>query len=797
MKYFVAPHPAVKITARLPKKRGARFLLLLMAVAGGLSGRQAVAGPAAAVAPVDVLVFGNDGSEQGHALKAVKSETLTGGLGEPARRLLAGGQEPWEGGSMSFTMKVDPREQNYFTARFWGSETGNNNHLVLYCEGKQVGYLHLGDVEALDSATDSPPFQGRFFYNTCPLPQRLTKGKTELACEIRSLGPIWGYGANFAQYQKPMTEPTRGIYKVYTHVEPCYEPAPDEKQGPAPVNPPKRSGPGEEEIGKTKDRLNGEIRNMLGQSNILNQHQIWFLARAYHVKWSEAYHNDQLVKKVTAGLDALYLGWVADPATAENGPAMYNAGWFGLGPAGAAVSLLAEPLRPLLDTEIGAKKVTRRAGWSAMLQASRDWHLENRREYSNQSMINDTYGVYLSNRGVEALEPDKAMPEAQILHFLYQSAGIEPWLGSLKAGQPLHPLGDQYYQLTQKGLTKELGFVGYYGEVLDWLTAMYNATRPAPGQPGDQKIAAQLEKAARARAAFRYPELDPDGNRALLAETIIGWRDQGHYPGNVTYGQRPTWDASPVDAAAATLDPYSVGYAQQMLGDNQFFVTQQDKFKAGGLRILAGVLDAPDGYELLKAQPPSPHRLPMSDGEPDFVFSDEEDGCVAIKHGHEILYASLYWRARTGINFLARVHYITPRVDRIAVVSEETTFTPSGLSYTRPDWTNMGFGNGGLKYPGDWHSALAGEEMPIAKVPAGVAFKPGMESPYAGKGDFYTMRYGPYMIAMNMTKDQSFELKVPEGAAPVRELVSGRIETPGSTEKIGPRSTMVLHFGEP
>jgi len=33
---------------------------------------------------------------------------------------------------------------------------------------------------------------------------------------------------------------------------------------------------------------------------------------------------------------------------------------------------------------------------------------------------------------------------------------------------------------------------------------------------------------------------------------------------------------------------------------------------------------------------------------------------VALKHGDDILYASLYWRARSAINHLARVHYIMP-----------------------------------------------------------------------------------------------------------------------------------------
>ncbi|MBC7856058.1 MAG: hypothetical protein IAF94_21725, partial [Pirellulaceae bacterium] len=83
--------------------------------------------------------------------------------------------------------------------------------------------------------------------------------------------------------------------------------------------------------------------------------------------------------------------------------------------------------------------------------------------------------------------------------------------------------------------------------------------------------------------------------------------------------------------------------------------------------------------------------------QPDFVFSDEEDGVVAIKNGKEIFYASLYWRARYAINNLARVHAITPTYDRIATVHIDEKFDSSGMFYSRRDWTNFGFG--GVRHP--------------------------------------------------------------------------------------------------
>lgn len=179
----------------------------------------------------------------------------------------------------------------------------------------------------------------------------------------------------------------------------------------------------------------------------------------------------------------------------------------------------------------------------------------------------------------------------------------------------------------------------------------------------------------------------------------------------------------------------------------------------------------------------------MSEGMPDVLFSDEEVGVVALKNGDEILYTSLYWRANFAVNFLARVHYITPECDRVATVFEDIRYTPSGYTYTRPERNNLFFSPARNFYP-EVKSAHTGEQLPIARIPDGVEFKPGQESVYAGKGDFYTLRYGKYLIAMNCTRDRTFEVAVPtEGRVhtfPGKEVVRDKVLT------VQPRSTTVL-----
>ncbi|MBE2202928.1 MAG: hypothetical protein IAE94_01110 [Chthoniobacterales bacterium] len=771
----------------------ARFFPFL-AVAVAVSGCQR--GPVEPPLPTgfhDVLTFGNPASEASHGLTTERSETLTGLLDEPARRLLPKEPAAWDGGTLTFRMKVDPEGPNSFTARFSGDDV-TENRLMLYVDGKQIGWRHLGEVEQLDFGTTEPAYPGRFYYHTSPLPLPLTKGKTEVQCEIRSSGRIWGYGNTFEKYQKPMTEPSRSIYRVYTHSDGYFVPPEGEKQGRPPETLTVRPGPGPEVLDQIQQRVNGEIEARLQSKAPLTQMQMQLLARAYDVAWTAAHHNPGTIEQLVRSLDALFVAYRKNPKLAQAEPSTWNPDWFGLGVCGEVIALRRNELAPHFDEEIddgAGGRITRREAFSEMLLATRDWHRLHRRQYTNQTMINDLHGIYDPNRGIAVLSPERALPESEARRYLYEAVGLEPWRDSDPGGK-MGSAGPGYHQLTDKGLTKELGYVGGYGEVIDLVADIYNATRPSPHEPGDEKIKAQLEKIALARAPFRHPAQDADGHRAMRMEQIIGWRDS-HHPGYVAYGQRATRDASALQAAAITRAPRLVGYAQQMIADNQFFASEVTAMAdlAQPLRTTIGRLESPEQFALLTSLPPSPHRLPMSWDQPDFVFTDEENGVVALKHGNEILYASLYWRSRYAVNNLARVHYLTPDFDRIAEVRGETQFTPAG-EFTVPDWTNMAFGNGGVKYPGNFSSAHAGERQFLAQAPAGQPpIKPGKESPHVGRADFYTLRYGPYVIGLNMSKDKTFPLKAPEGSGKVMELVTKTLVTPGSTEQVPPRTTVI------
>jgi hypothetical protein len=225
-----------------------------------------------------------------------------------------------------------------------------------------------------------------------------------------------------------------------------------------------------------------------------------------------------------------------------------------------------------------------------------------------------------------------------------------------------------------------------------------------------------------------------------------------------------------------------------MIDENQFFASLKQQMTESSFRVTAGLMGNVDAFDLIAKQPKTGQKMPMANAR-DFVFSDEEDGVVAIKHGQEILYVSLYWRARFGVNSLARVHYLTPTMERDATIYQRVQFDDSGLTFTHDDRTIEAQSRRHERSRGDLRSTLEGEIQPIAKIPAGVSFKPGQESVYAGRGTFYTCRYGPYLIGLNATADRTFDLQVPAGFA-ATDLASG--QPASGTIKVKPMTTVVL-----
>jgi hypothetical protein len=453
----------------------------------------------------------------------------------------------------------------------------------------------------------------------------------------------------------------------------------------------------------------------------------------------------------------------------------------------------------------------RKDAYTDMLKSSRDYWRRHFPHYSNQAQI-CAIGLYQTNRGLKLLAPDLALSEDKARDYMYQSIGMVPYLGPEDAdGNPTKPLGESYYQVTKAGLTRELGYVGSYGEVIDWLVMMYESvTRGYQGQDAPELLK-QMVMMTKARGRFRVLDVDKDHHRISRLETVIGWRNEV-YPGEIAYASRTAWDSNPVMSAAVFKDPEIVGWTQEMIADGQLYPQLNlqathtwTRVGLNALRFLAR--DWPDFQSL----PARPARIPAGWDQPDFLVTDEDNGCIAVKNGSELLFASLYFRARQGVNDYARIHHVTPVDQRSATIRERSAGT-TDKTFTARDWVLWDYAindpgaahipPGGFPPPGDTlHQALEGDVYHLAPVPddvpdptLGVHFD-GVETMLVGRAPFYLCEYGDYLLAMNTSTDKTFTVPARQDFGPARDLATGRHVGAGERLKVGPHSTLVLYRG--
>lgn len=760
----------------------------------------------AASPATDTITFGDPASEAGHQVRGAHTEIVAGAMGRPARRLLPLAPGDWRSGTLDFTLNVDPVQQNYATVQLWGGDT-NPNKITLYCEGKQIGYRHLGDVEILDLGTAAPMYAGRFTYRTLPLPLNLTRNHPQLNCRLRATGPYAVYNKDFAKYQRPMEQPSRPLYALHAHTAPMLDTGNDVAE--ATDAPGVRPAPGPEVMAQVQDRVNREIDRLLAAPRALTLHECLFLARAFHVTWTGAYRNGAVVDKVIAAGDRFHARFLADPSFIYSDTTHTNPDWEALGPYGRALSLLQKQIQPVLDQPLGDTGTRRRDGYGAMLSWGQDYIRQHRRLYTNQSMIVDLFGIYYSNLGLIAVGSSKALPEAVARDYLYQSMGLRDWNGNTGAdGQPDYRSGSsdngriglprRYRIFTDAGLSKELGYVGSYGEIQDWATGIYLATVPVGSKGsagGDPLLLQQLVKISHARLPFRYPGTDAEGYRTMQLEAAIGWRDPV-FPGATSYVQKTGWDNTPFYTAVASRDPVLMAAGRQMLQDQQFFNVIGERLKLPGQRTTFALLDAYDEWQAVANwRGNAPASLPMTAGQPDYVFTDTENGVIALKRGEELLYASLYWRAMCGVNRLFRVHQRTPVTDRVATFYGRVDFVPSGRSCTRGASPHTAGGPiPDVHYPDDVPAALEGEVLEAAQGPADADFTRANFDPYAGRGHYYEGAYGPYLFAMNAGGTKAVELVLPTGGRKLTDLVTKKAIAPGTRSmQVAPGQTVVIY----
>jgi hypothetical protein len=933
---------------------------------------------------LDYIVLGDPASESAHDFSVDYSAVISGGLGQAARTLGPNTSLPttdedaYWGGTASFELKVDPKQTTYVTIKLWGGDYDDTTwqtdggteswRLQLFAGGDVVGYLDQGEIDCLDMEDTAPRAPGRFFYHTIFIPEAVTAGKTSLTLQVRSMGGQFAYAQNAETFYTAQTTPSRGIYRLYTHTDPYFQPPKGDIQGPAP-KPNTRTSPGAEVMTTITARVQADQLTYFetGDPTTFDPWAYEQLAEGYLWSGGPAYQQSAALERVCQAIDAQYMAWLSDP-TQLTGSGQQ---WQGFGRAGLVLALLWPDIEPNLALNVtgdpyeianpgfengsgttafgwsvegwvaggtaqrtdayahsgtysmqlvrgtGAAAIavsnnakvslsqgsytygvwvkgdgltgngvfldvlfydgdgnivgtdnkvyspdgtfdwtylsqtlttpstaisawlfigvqdggtayiddvtlvapststysvpTRVAAYTKMLQGSRDYWRETFPHYSNQSQICAT-GIYQANRGLSLIAPSLALPEKTAREYLYQSIGLKPWLGPENPlGTPTEPLGKNYLQISPKGISREIGYVGNYGETQGWLTMMYESVVRGYQPAKAPEIYDRLVQVGKTRGYFRYVDVDAEGNRIAYLESVVGWRNET-YPGALCYAHRTDWDANPVEFAAAFPDPEIVGWAQEQLADGQFYnaltlLTTSQIYTRVGLNAFRLVSRDWPAFQKL---PKSPSRLPADWDGPDYVFTDEISGVVALKHGQELLFASLYFRARQAVNDIARFHHLTPVTQRSASIREQSMVTASG-EYPVPDWICWDYAiddpsavgvipGGGFLPPGPaLTQSLSGENWPIAKQPADVTSPSvgvnefGVESVLVGKASYYQVAYGPYLIAMNTSDNQHFTFHT-EGEGTAKNLTDGgRTVRLGESIGVPPQSTVILY----
>lgn len=739
---------------------------------------------ASALASLDSVQFGDGASEREHGLRLENSQHSTGGLEQSCVQI---GPE----GYIEFELACSPDEVTYLTVKLWGSDTGQGQ-LYLHDGEKQVGE-YLSREPELDILSGEPAFAGRFFYSTYMLPRRMTEGREQATIRLIATGTPRPYSDD--KQDAALESFSRGIYAAATHVDPFYEVEEPTASGPksllqseeadgdaqlvhliaqADIGIAKfaswqRFGPEWEalvEEGKapavmtgccpsrgaysldwsTEEWLDGiAIRH--NRSNLTSMRALSTFARAYHAEWSAYYHDDELLDRVAAGLDYYrraqglnggYVDvwgnkWVGGPERRKNGGCLEGFGHRGL----AYAFLLAHKQldeRGLLDettdddADPDTLPIPRRQAYTDLFTGSRDYLVSDYgRGHAPNQDLGDIIAAWVANECLRILAPGEEWGRGEALGYVYSAVGLAP---DIYGGVWVSPLG---LAMEPNGSLSG-GYCGNYGSgCVEMICELAELT-------GDDRVRERALQAVDAYSHFRYPDVDAEGRPCLRKEGVITWRNN-HTPGRTHYGGNAY-------AALELNDPTATREAQLYIRDGRAFDINLDRVDAHFADRVAGAVMLVSDLARLLELPPTHARLPREPEHGDFVYADPLAGCVALRNGDECLYISMNWRHgfRTGspnarsrenavVNNLARVHFTTPTIDRIANIE--------------------------------------------------------MQSPQ-GFGGLYQCRYGRYLAALNLSPDTAHSLVGPLPDVTATDLVTGAEVDLAEAPTVASLSSLVL-----
>ena len=676
--------------------------------------------------------------------------------------------ESWMGGWMAFDIKTDPQTVNYITLKMWGASR-DSGELRLILAGEESN----GVYRWIDRGTPlfTPVWQNdwgsngrdQWLYRTYALPyEEVTRGKNRVRLRLQQKG-----SGNF-----------RPIYSIYTHTNPYFEPPAGEPQG-EPFEWGKKACEDAEELlteideQKLKAGAKKSIEKLMAGERGTNRDDyrqaLDEYPDIYNTEWSGYYHDERIIHRVKEVLDKKAEQYVKNGSLGMRwaGPGRVYARPYSKLHAGFEKSgVLDEKI------EVGGKEMTRREAYARMFKGEFDAFHKKRRVFTNQTYYGNI-GLYFLNRALLKLKPEVAIPEAHARWFVYETFGMVPFGPDNNKHQwhtEVTKAGFPRFVVTEKGLTRERGYVVSYGE----MTSQY---AQVAGDIGDPLLIDRAAEMVDARLHMRSRDNTGDGYRTLGRIGVLGWRAT-YYPG----GQAPRMHM--INEVTYLKDPASVRMAELAL-----------EWKGGKSIWKNPSIKDVEYYQKLKESLPTDYRLPFEKEKDDYAWADEGNGIFMIHHGDDFIWGSFYMPpSHKAINTKGRVRHITSVNDRIVDMRIKAKAPKSGKTRTFSSSLEEGH-----------ESVVAGRRLSIPPPPPPIgewSMDWGWREMRMGRAWFCQVHYGDYLIGMNMTRKTTYqaslyELEVPDElrGKTARDMISGREVDLSEPVILGPRSTMVLYVG--
>lgn len=718
----------------------------------------------ASARPLTTIMPGDESSERDAGLVAnaapVESKPDVA-LGLPARRLVPPRED--QPASIAFDVRLDPEHQNYITLALWGGDSTWTPVNLL----TDLDSVNLGNVWW--HVTREPPVPGRFLLRTFPIPIEVTRGKTSIRLRLETAPAPQNIGAfrNADQPPPPMSyRPSFAIHGIYTHVDPWLDP-PDALTRAKPFEWGRPAARPADFPATIEDRLlerarvdiqrsldHNVVRSQYGTGHRFDTRVLTALATIYHTEWSGHFQEQKIAERIRDAIDTHAL---RQASLGGDAGAMFYRGWGSHGRIAYAYSRMHDAFQQLgwldqtidVPTPSGSQKLSRRHLYRDFFHDAFVWRKQDRRSFTNQP-IYVAHTLYRLQTALRALGDSRAMTPAHAVRYVHEALGITP-LRSREFAIESADAGYPYFLITRAGLTRERGYVDAYGELGHVIMPLVEETQ-------DPLVRELAERFIRTRSIFRVPTNDVDGHRALRGIGAISWRG-ATFPFRIAYAGIPE--------AATLADPVSLRLAQLEIEHGRLHLLTPAPDRNAHWEPQASI-DLVEQYRKVIGMPPSSYRLPTEPDQPDFVWSDPENGVFVFRHGPRIVFGS-FWNIDAfngrAVGERAIYHLIEPSHERLVEFPTTYQLPPSGLSVT-------------VVHPFGTRTS--------PQVPPPPGMQRWQEEPAVamdhrvGRAYFYHARIGPYVIAMNTTetgtyRESTWQLPAIPNAHAARDLATGQI----------------------